>query len=286
MLALLLLAALVTAGPPWRRAIGLAIALGLILWPPALDASTPLLRGFLALFTFWGAARVLDLAREPRALSPLHRVVHVVAILDTRAVTGTRVAFRPRLLLACAVWTAVGLLALSHAADAPHVLRWALGALFVYSAAEAVHHLALTLLAALGLRSTVPLHRAPIRARSLREFWGDRWNLIVGRWLRAHFFRPLARRRRPKLGLGLAFLASAGLHAWFAGVALGPLWAASMGAFFLVQAALVALEKPLAVDRWPAPAAWSWTMASLLLPSPLFTEPLLRIFEPVVTAVV
>lgn len=286
MLALLLLAALTTAGPSgpsglsglsWRRVLGLALALAAVLLPLALDAS-PLERGTYALFTFWGAARVLDLAREPRPLSPVHRMAHVAAIVDTRALRPIDPALRLDTLFAGILWLALCLLALRGAAGHEHVARWALGALFLYAAAEAANNLGQTLLAALGLRSP-PLHRTPIAARSLHEFWGDRWNLIVSRWLRAHFFLPQARRRRPRLGLALAFIASAILHAWSVGVAIGPRMAACMGGFFLVQAALIALESWLDTDRWPELAAWAWTMACILLPSPLFTEPLLRVFE-------
>jgi hypothetical protein len=278
-LALLILAALVTTGPTWRRALGLALALALVLWPLAVDAP-PLIRGLLALFTFWGAGRVLDLARDPRAYPAPRRVAHVLAVVDTRQLTRVPPALDRRALLAGAAWLAVSVFALRHAehSHAWPLARWSLGALFVYGAAEAANNLLLTALSAVGLR-TPPLHRRPIAARSLREFWGERWNLTVHRWLRAHFFLPFARRRRPRLGLGLAFLASAGLHAWAAGVALGPWMAASMGAFFLLQALLIGLEIAIGVDRWPEPAAWAWTMTTILAPSPLFTEPLLRAFE-------
>jgi D-alanyl-lipoteichoic acid acyltransferase DltB (MBOAT superfamily) len=155
----------------------------------------------------------------------------------------------------------------------------------VYALAEAANNLAHAVLAALGLKSP-PLHRTPIAACSLKEFWGERWNLPVSRWLRAHFFLPLARRRRPVLGVALAFLASAGLHAWTVGVALGGAAAASMAGYFAIQGFLMALEVRLGVARWTEPAGWAWTMLCVLAPSPLFLEPLLRVFAPAGAALV
>lgn len=284
MLATLLTAALLTAGPPWRRVLGLALAIAAALWPLTISAP-PLQHFLLTIFSFWAAARVLDLARETRPLSPLHRVVHILVLLDTRPLQPVPPALDRRALVRGPVWGAVAALALHHALSAPHLPRWALGALFVYALAEAANNLGHAVLAALG-RKTPPLHRTPIAACSLKEFWGERWNLPVSRWLRAHFFLPLARRRHPYLGVASAFLASAALHAWVVGVPLGPAMAASMAAYFLIQAALMALEVRLGVARWTEPAGWAWTMACVLVPSPLFLEPLLRVFAPAAAALV
>ena len=67
------------------------------------------------------------------------------------------------------------------------------------------------------------------------EFWGERWNRTVGEWLYRFAFRPLARRRRPMLGLAAAFALSALLHAWMFVVALDVRAGFMAGAFFLVQ---------------------------------------------------
>lgn len=279
MLALLLLAALVTAGPPWRRGLGLALAALLVLWPLTIPGG-PLLRGLLALLSFWGAARIVDLARMRGSLSPIQRTILVVALIDTRNLRWSR----PRLDLAAftkaVVWVPIGLVALWAAArsSAHPPLRWLLGALVVYALGEALEGLLRGLLGILGAE-TPPLHRDPIAARSLREFWGERWNLVVNRWLRTHCYLPLARRRRPVLGLGLAFLASAALHAWFIGVALGLTMAASMGLYFVIQGLLLAVEGPLGVARWREPLGRVWMLACTLLPSPLFVEPILRLVE-------
>ena len=279
MLALLLTAALLTAGPAWRRGLGLALALVAAACPLFLDGP-PLLRGLAATATFWAAARILDLAREGRPLGPGKRLAHTVALIDIRSLQPVAPWFDRRAWVRLPVWLAAAMLALhgaTHTAILP--LRWALGALFVYTLAESANSLAHAVLAAVGQRSP-PLHRTPIAACSLKEFWGERWNLPVSRWLRAHFFMPQARRRRPRLGLALAFLASAGLHAWIVAVAVGPAMAAIMASYFVVQGLLLALEVRLGVARWTEAAGWAWTMACVLVPSPLFIEPLLRVVEP------
>lgn len=279
MLALLLFAALLTAGPPWRRGLGLALAITVAAWPLWLDGP-PLQRAIASIATFWAAARVLDLARESRSLGPGTRLAHIVAFIDVRALQSVAPSFDRRAWICLPAWLATSLLALTGARHTDILpLRWALGALFVYALAEAANDLAHAVLAAIGQRSP-PLHRTPIAACSLKEFWGERWNLPVSRWLRSHFFMPLARRRRPRLGLALAFLASAGLHAWIVGVAVGPAMAAIMASYFVVQGLLLALEARLGVARWTEGAGWAWTMACVLIPSPLFLEPLLRVFEP------
>lgn len=277
MLALLLLAALITAGPPWRRDLGLVLALLLLLWPLAIPGS-PLLRGCLALFGFWGAARILDLARATRPLRPLQRVGLVVSVIDTRHLRWSAARVDLGALLKACAWLPLALAALWAALRCDPPLRWLLGALVVYAVAEGLEGLVRAILALLGAESP-PLHRTPIASRSLREFWGERWNLIVNRWLRTHFYMPLARRRRPVQGFALAFLASAVLHAWFIGVALGPKLAASMALYFVVEGLLLALEVPLGVARWPAAAGRAWMLACTLLPSPLFVEPMLRLVE-------
>ncbi len=279
MLALLLLSALVTAGPLWRRQLGLVLAALLVLWPLAIDGG-PLLRGLLALVGFWGAARVLDLARMPIPLSPVHRAIFVVALIDTRNLRWSRPRVDLGAFTKTAVWVPIGLAALWAAAQCvdQRPLRWALGALVVYALGEALEGLLRGLVGLVGAE-TPPLHRDPIVSRSLREFWGERWNLVVNRWLRTHCYLPMARRRRPALGLGLAFLASAALHAWFIGVALGPAMAASIGLYFVIEGLLLALEGPLGVERWPEPLGRAWMLACTLLPSPLIVEPILRLVE-------
>ena len=59
-------------------------------------------------------------------------------------------------------------------------------------------------------RLWAPLHNQPWRARSVADFWGQRWNNYYSDWTRFTIFQPL--RHRPLLALLLAFGFSALLH--------------------------------------------------------------------------
>ncbi len=113
------------------------------------------------------------------------------------------------------------------------MLRWLGGALLIYGAADAANALTVTLLAAGGVRAPLQ-HRAPALARSVREFWAQRWNLNVQAWLARHAFRPLARRGHPRLGITAGFVLSALLHFWLVAAPLGLRWALPMAGFFLL----------------------------------------------------
>lgn len=148
----------------------------------------------------------------------------------------------------------------------------------MYCVPEATQCLVRFVYSGLGY-DTPPLHRSPVLSCSIREFWGERWNLVVHRWLRRHFFWPLARRRRRSLGVVLAFLASAALHAWFIFAAVGWPLAGAMGAFFMLQGMLVVIEFKLGwSQRESGLTARAWALGGVLLPSPLFVEPALQVF--------
>lgn len=122
-----------------------------------------------------------------------------------------------------------------------------------------------------------PFHETPIAARSLRDFWGKRWNRPVSAWLHRFVFLPLARQHRPDLGLFCAYLVSGALHAWMALVALGAFAAFELALFFGLQGVLILLEDRLHVHAWPVPLARAWTLTILLATSPLIICPYLRI---------
>jgi hypothetical protein len=114
-----------------------------------------------------------------------------------------------------------------------------------------------------------PLQRDPILSRSVTEFWGERWNLPVSRWLNLQFFRPLAKRGHPLAGMIAAFAASAALHFWLFFAAVD--WERGLLAalFFLLQVPAILLERRWRVRRWPVPLARLWTLAFILGTSPL-----------------
>ena len=92
-------------------------------------------------------------------------------------------------------------------------------------------------------------------------------------------FKPLARRRRAALGVVMSFVVSALIHFGFtlAGLGLGP--ALVMRFFFLGQIPLVALERKLRLGRRPAWVGRSYTIGSLALLSPLFSDPFLGLLD-------
>jgi D-alanyl-lipoteichoic acid acyltransferase DltB (MBOAT superfamily) len=122
------------------------------------------------------------------------------------------------------------------------------------------------------------LHRHPIAARSVVEFWARRWNIVVSAWLHAFVFLPLARRRRNTLGILLAFGVSGAMHGWLVLFALGRWAAFTTVLFFMIQGVVVIVENRLRIQTWPIVAARAWTMIILLGSSPLFIDPGLRLF--------
>ena len=122
-----------------------------------------------------------------------------------------------------------------------------------------------------------PIQKTPIAARSLRDFWGKRWNRPVSAWLHRFVFLPLVRQRRPDLGLFCAYLVSGAIHAWLALVALGAFAALEMAVFFGLQGVFILAEDRLHVHAWPVPLARAWTLTILLATSPLIICQYLRI---------
>jgi len=157
------------------------------------------------------------------------------------------------------------------------LLRLGAGAALLYAAAELVFEVCALCFLMAGY--SLPLmHRAPIAARSVGEFWGKRWNIIVSAWLRTFVFWPLARRRFAGVGVFCCFLVSGAFHAWPMLAALGTVAALSAAGFFVVQGAVVLAESRLRIHTWPIAMARTWTLAILLVSSPLYIDPGLRLF--------
>jgi hypothetical protein len=156
------------------------------------------------------------------------------------------------------------------------LVRWGCGAPFCFALIEALQSI---LLIAYGLGGVVlpRINAHPIRSTTLAEFWGRRWNRVVSGWLRDYLFLPRARRGRPTVGIYVAFAASTVLHFWLAWVPLDVRGGVTMASFFMVQAGALVLERRLGVASWARARRRAWTIAWLLLFSPLFVEPALRI---------
>jgi hypothetical protein len=163
-----------------------------------------------------------------------------------------------------------------HPPDAVIALcRLVAGIILLYTLAEFLKDLVHFCFLASGAAMR-PIHDMPIAARSLRDFWGKRWNRAVSAWLHRFVFLPLARQRRPDLGLLCAFLVSGALHAWVALVALGAFAAFELAVFFGLQDVFILAENRLHVHAWPVPLARAWTLTVLLATSPLIICPYLR----------
>lgn len=165
-------------------------------------------------------------------------------------------------------------------------IRWTLGLALIYCLAELIQSSQLLVYHALGFE--LPrINDYPLRSLSLSEFWGRRWNRVVSAWLNENVFRPLARKRKAKLGLAAAFGASAALHFWLAWLPLDVRAGLTMASFFLVQGLALLAERTLGQTRWPRPLRRLWTLAWIAVPSPLFIEPalaMLDVFNPILRA--
>lgn len=266
----------------WRRAAAFATAPLIIVAPWIASTEAPGVRFVCAGGTALALFRNLDLARDRPAYDALRRAIHVMSVVDSRRVTRTApglewVAWRR--VVGFGVPTAVTtwlLIGLGPPADLGRVAWWLLGAVWAYTSIEALTATARAVARLLGF-SLPTLHRDPILARSLSEFWGQRWNLCVRSMLHDHCFWPLARRAGVAAAVLGSFAASAALHFWLILPAGGLAMASSMGAYFLLQGLLVLLERRIGVARSCRPLQHAWTVSGVVLPLPLFLEPLLTL---------
>ncbi len=270
-------------GKPRGHWVPLALAmLGLPL-PHFLPEHPSGLRFLCGLGAAMGLLRAIDLARDKTPRPILFRVRHIMTAFDTRRMKkGTAHLMLRRAVLSVLVGLLIlpGLYAVYAIAPAlsgtPALLvRWAFGLLFAYASSDLVYGGAFVLFRALGVELE-ELHRAPILSRTVKEFWGERWNRTVSAWLSEHILRPFARRRQAKLGLLASFVVSAVLHGYLVLVTLGDLTALLMSGYFLVQGALVFVEIRLRATRWSRPVGHVWTVTVMVATSPLFVEPALR----------
>lgn len=122
------------------------------------------------------------------------------------------------------------------------------------------------------------LFRAPLRARSLTEFWGRRWNLAFSELTALAVYRPLTARVGTRPALLASFVFSGLLHEMAislpvrAGFGLPLLYFALHGGLMLVEQTLA--RRGYGLRGWPGRV---WTLAWLVLPLPiLFHPPFLR----------
>jgi hypothetical protein len=269
----------------WRRRAALGLALA-SLGAPWLAPSGTVLRAAVALYLLWTCAKVLDMVRDPKPRSAYFRWLWMLVLHDLRrdgyAAHGARRELRLGLFakaLAAIGFTLVCLQLALFVAEplaplARMLLRQGAGLLACYYGVEGALRAFEVVYRALGLRPPV-LHEHPILSLSLAEFWGRRWNRVVGHWLFSTFYRPFALAGRAAAGVAAAFLGSALLHFYFTWAAIGLEWALVMASFFLLQVPLMLLEQKLGQARWPSVLRRAWTLGCLLVTAPLFVEPTL-----------
>lgn len=266
-----------------RRVLSFVIALSAQAIPFVLPPEWRFLRAIYTMAAFVSIIRVIDLLRDPKSYPLPERLWLLTALFDTRRVRRTDPSLdwqRFAKVGAYMLMMGVGVgLAFSVDKSGPwRWLRWLGGALFVYAMVDSAARLADAVYRSAGV--VIPKqHENPILARSVSEFWSKRWNLNVHDWLRRNCYMPFARSGHPVLGIVAGFFVSGALHFWLVYVPLDIWWALPMGVFFLVQAALMGVERLLNVKRWPAFAQHTWTVVAVLGTSPLFVEPFLQILH-------
>jgi hypothetical protein len=124
------------------------------------------------------------------------------------------------------------------------------------------------------------LHRRPWVARSIADFWGNRWNLWFSDWFRYTIFSRL--RRRPIFALFLVFAVSGLMHEWVINVPLycltGRILFGTMMIYFLLQAVGILCERHFLKSHPRLMAAFVWLV--VFVPSPLvLNEGLLRVLH-------
>lgn len=277
------LAALVTTGSLAQRIFGVSIAAALLVVPITVKEPPP-----VSYVTLTIAAvvflRAVDLGVERPSRSAASRVWHTFVPFDTRLAKRSRPHLNGSQILEMVAWAVLSYVAFLAASYSPvttltgyYAVRWSFGLLWIVALFETISQ-SIAVISLMFGAEIPPLHDAPYKARSLREFWSVRWNKLVGRWIREHCYAPLARRDYEKLALTASFVASAAIHLYITSVLLDVRWGLIMAALFLLQVPLLFAEDALSIRRRSTVAGRIWTLGVLTLLSPLFTEPVLRIF--------
>lgn len=261
---------------PKQKLLAIAIAAAGLIAIPWFAGPWPLVRGLAGLIDFVALMRVIDLVRERRPWPAWRRILHAMSAVDSRLLRPVPRRFDARAFGAALVWealTAAGHLGMAHSTT--FWPRLACTLVLVYSAIEALYAVLRVNYHAAGF-ATPPLHTWPLAATTIGELWGVRWATPISRWLRDTWFRPLARRGLPRVGLLAGFGWSALLHAYPTLAAIGLEGAAMMFGYFVVQGFVVLLEMQLGTAKWRRPIRRAWTIAIMLATSPLFLVPVLR----------
>jgi hypothetical protein len=280
-----LLPAPVRGGALGPRAAAVAASICALAIPFFLDAP-PVFRAIQAGVLAVLSCRVVEIARAPWCYGRLERVARMLLVHETRLMKPARPSLPLGALAAGVIFLGVGMVVFGTSArlappTPPYGIagwpRWLAAGVGCYLLIEGVARILVAAARPFGWEHEA-VQRAPVLSRTLAEFWGVRWNRVVGRVLRRNFYQPLARRGAPVLGVLLAFAMSAVLHFYLVLPAAGLVPAIWMGTFFLVHGILCLLEVRLSVRRWPPIAGRAFVVAAFVATIPLFAEPLLRCF--------
>lgn len=129
------------------------------------------------------------------------------------------------------------------------------------------------------ISKTSPLHRHPLRAKNIREFWGRRWNIWVQDWLND---MNRSFRRKPKSKILYTFIISGLFHEIMVNfphlLTSGEFTFGNMTAYFLIQAVALWLDKQC-LSQAPSILRRLFFWLAVVLPAPLFiNRPLLLFF--------
>lgn len=114
-----------------------------------------------------------------------------------------------------------------------------------------------------------PLMDWPIRATSVSEFWGMRWNTAFRDLTHRYLFRPLAIRVGARWALALGFLVSGTVHDLVISLPAGGGYGGPT-AFFLIQAGAIFLERsPIGKRLGLGHGMRGWVFTMLVLVGPL-----------------
>ena len=274
----------VVAGPSAaRRAAAILIAgcgLGIVRIVPSDEV---LARGILAVGSCFLFLRMFDVVAEARRPA-LQRLALACCVLDPRGFVAVKPSVSGPLVARGLAFLVLAIAAWQAASSARGREEWWAGAggfvaglSLLYAGLEVADAAFRSGYLLAGWRAPA-VQRDPVVSRSLAEFWGRRWNRVVGGMLFRWFFRPVARRGSAALGVMAAFTASGLLHSGPTLVALDLGAAVQMQGFFMLHGGLVLLERALGVARWPSWAAHGWVVTMMLGMGWLFVGPALRMF--------
>ena len=266
----------------WRRLASIVLLVAALIFPLFVP-SPALLRAVLACLGLLAVVKVVQIAPAPELWPPRYRLWHGLVPFDLADTQRVTPSLDRKLLLSIALHAGLALLALSGLILLPRSLsvglmlvRLMLGTWLVYTAMDAITG-AIRLAHLLAGVAVPPIQQTPILSQSVREFWSRRWNLPVSGWLDTFVFRPVAARQGSTLALVAAFGVSALLHAWMFFTAAGLTIAILAAVFFLLQALFVLVESAIGIRFLVPSLRRSWTLGMLLISSPLFVEPVLRV---------